>query len=65
MTREIDERMEFLEEMQNLGPRYVRKYQAKIKAEIADKVHQLEMLRIDESETVVAETEASEDLFKT
>jgi len=67
VTREIDERLEFLEEMQSLGRNYVRKYQSNIKAEIADKAHQLEMLQLEESEKIAAAEEAvasSEDLFR-
>ena len=60
VSREIDERMEFLEEMQGLGHHYVRKYEATIKAEIADKANQLEKLKLEEA---VAE-EDSHDLFK-
>ena len=67
VTREIDERLEFLEEMQSLGRNYVRKYQSNIKAEIAEKAHQLEMLQLEESEKIAAAEEAvasSEDLFR-
>lgn len=67
VTREIDERLEFLEEMQSLGHHYVRKYQTNIKAEIAEKAHQLEMLQLEESEKNSAAKEAvasSEDLFR-
>lgn len=52
--------MEFLEEMQSLGQHYVRKYEATIKAEIADKANQLERLNLEESRA----EEDSHDLFK-
>ena len=60
--------MEFLEEMQSLGRHYVRKYQSNIKAEIAEKAHQLEMLQLEDSEKIASAAEeavaSSEDLFR-
>jgi len=59
VLREIQERMEFLDEMQSLGPSYVRKYEATIKSEIADKANELDALkRADEPQ---ADEEEEED----
>ncbi len=43
--REIEERKEFLDEMQRLGTSHVRKYEALINLEIANKTDELERIR--------------------
>lgn len=45
MKREIDERKEFLEEMQSLGSNIGRQYEGLIRSEIAQKTDELERLR--------------------
>lgn len=46
--REIEERREFLEEMQQLGTSQYKECLALVKAEIADKTDELERLRQNE-----------------
>ena len=45
VMREIEERKEFLDEMQRLGTSHVRKYEALINLEIANKTDELERIR--------------------
>ena len=45
VVREIDERREFLEEMQKLGAPNFRQYEAMVRNEIAQKTDELERLR--------------------
>ena len=45
VKREIDERKEFLEEMQSLGSNIGRQYEGLIRSEIAQKTEELERLR--------------------
>ena len=45
VKREIDERKEFLEEMQSLGSNIGRQYEGLIRSEIAQKTDELERLR--------------------
>ena len=49
VMREIEERNEFLVEMQSLGT--IRQYEALIQAEIADKTNELERLQKDNNES--------------
>jgi hypothetical protein len=49
--KEIDERMEFLDEMQSLGSHYIRKYEGTVQTEIALKAHELEQLKLQSEVT--------------
>ena len=49
VKREIDERKEFLEEMQSLGSNIGRQYEGLIRSEIASKTEELERLRYQQS----------------
>ena len=48
VVREIDERREFLDEMQKLGAPNFRQYEALVRNEITVKTHELERLRYDD-----------------
>ena len=61
VKREIDERKEFLEEMQSLGSNIGRQYEGLIRSEIAQKTDELERLRYHHQTSQGSSNEDYED----